>query len=505
MALSTSDCCGRRGCGKSVVNGMQCHECSRWFHESCTGLSEVQYTVLSNIDRDFRCMMCLTDTALSIHQPAPQVEVTQESPSPTVTANHLVDVETNTDPTPPDSITNSLLLLSDQMERHSRSVADLTDGVASLAQRLLAMEDVCNALPLSRAATEADKLSKRMIEAAAESKADAILRSKRVLVCGLLFSLDDPVDTAKALILPIFHLHPHIKVSSASWFFRKYPVSTRPLLISFGSSEQRTVVLQAKHIIASFHKGVQIYADRPVSLRSPLKSPLPSSARIAITPIDTAIVDYHISSALSSNYQSPLESPTLTPTKSHVSAANISSLNAIESKPTFSGGHPTSLSISNIAPTSTGLPFLPMVSNGLSTTTQTINTSTPNSNPTSAVPKNEIDLKIKKRPPARRNTNPRSYPSYRARATPLMSIVTRPLHTYPTSNLYYQQPILHKNSFNSENHPPFHYLPYINLGPSLPPLNPTLPFLPPHSARLQPLPLHTPPVFPMFPSFNTSR
>jgi hypothetical protein len=67
MLVEITNNCGRRGCSRQVVNGMQCRFCSLWFHETCTGLSAVQYTSLSAPDREFLCMVCITTTIPSVH------------------------------------------------------------------------------------------------------------------------------------------------------------------------------------------------------------------------------------------------------------------------------------------------------------------------------------------------------------------------------------------------------------------------------------------------------
>jgi hypothetical protein len=300
-------------------------------------------------------MICITNINPSVHEAAtPPTEESDASPPPTdkslppvVAVRPNIDAASNTDQSFLD-INNSLLLILKQVERHNRSVTDLTDGVANLAQRLLKMEEVCNALPLSRAATEADKLSKHMVEAAAEAMAESMTRAKRILIRGLPYSAYDPVGTAQAVIVPILPIHPYVRVTSASWFFRKNPVATRPLLVTFATAEQRTVVLQAKNLITDSFKALQIHADRPPALRSPQTFPLPSAARVNLTPTNP-IFERQIS-GVSSNYHSPLESPTLTPSKPGHFVVNILSPEATEAKPISSDWSPMNASILDIAP-----------------------------------------------------------------------------------------------------------------------------------------------------------
>jgi hypothetical protein len=105
--------------------------------------------------------------------------------------------------------------------RHDRSVTDLSDGVAALSYRILHLEDICRALPLSRAAADAEAISKRMVEEAAATNADAALRAKNILVRGLPYTLENPIKIANSLLTPAMLVFPHLKVESASWFFRR--------------------------------------------------------------------------------------------------------------------------------------------------------------------------------------------------------------------------------------------------------------------------------------------
>jgi hypothetical protein len=315
MTPVTDDRCGRRGFRRAVVNGMLCCSCSSWFHETCTGLSDSQYLLLSASDREFRCMACITHTLPSVHTHAsPFSQIDDNSPASqslglivpadTTPHDHTGAIPITNPPAPFDGINNSLKLLLEQVERHGKSIADLADGVASLTYRIYKMEDLCNALPLSHAATKADELTSNMIETAAAARADASARAKNIMVRGLPYSPGDAVSIANALIAPILPFFSNIIVTSANWFFRKDPKAARPLLISFATAAQRTTVLQARRLISECFRGVQIYPDRPLSLRLGNRAQLPPAAQLNLTPTNPGS-DKHAPSAAPSEYHSP--------------------------------------------------------------------------------------------------------------------------------------------------------------------------------------------------------
>lgn len=181
-------------------------------------------------------------------------------------------------------------------------INNLEDGIASLTNRALRIEDLCLSQPLSQATAKADHLSKSLIETAAQKTADAAARARNVLVRGLSYSTGDPVTTANNLIAPLWAIHPHIRVTSAAWFFRKNPLVQRPLLITFATAAQRAAVLHAKRLITD-QSPIQITPDRPVSLRT-LKDP--RHAPSLCVPLPTLNTDVNATEGTS-----PLSTPAL--------------------------------------------------------------------------------------------------------------------------------------------------------------------------------------------------
>lgn len=68
-SLNSLSICGRFGCHLAVQNGMQCHECLKWYHFKCTGLNESQICVLTTSTADLLCMSCTFDQNQTRHVP----------------------------------------------------------------------------------------------------------------------------------------------------------------------------------------------------------------------------------------------------------------------------------------------------------------------------------------------------------------------------------------------------------------------------------------------------
>jgi hypothetical protein len=417
------DHCGRRGCGKYVANGIQCSHCDTWFHENCTGLSPTQYTSLSVPDNEFRCMVCITAICPSVHTLVPtHPTLVLSSPEPTPIISEPIKVtsppEIDRSAVNLDVIHSILRSILDQVERHGRSATDLSDGVAALNCRILHLEEICKALPLSRAATEAEAISKHMVEKAAAANADAASRARNILVRGLPYTLDNPTQTARNLLAPALLVFPQLEVKSASWFFRRNPSSPRPLLITLATAAQRTAVLQSKSLITDRNEGVQLHADRPFSKR-PHNAALPIAAQLSVLRTNPAPNDQSPSTS-SSNYQSPMASPIASPTKQGTHQANRSL--------------PVALDMSTVAPKMRRNCSLPCLFPSLDLSTAMVTTERLADNgksaqkaPTSpAVTKNGKIKKHKDRPPSNRNsTSPRNTKPG-IRPPPLMSIKTHP-------------------------------------------------------------------------------
>jgi hypothetical protein len=483
---------GRRGCGRLVANGMQCCACEFWFHENCTGLSESQYASLSLSNSEFRCMACITNSTAS----APPTSNT-DIPVLQTPIEPLTDSSTgnNNDVASPSQLQSQLNGLSsilhsilEHVERNGRSVTDMSDGIAALTYRILRLEELCSTLPLARASKEAEKMSQHMIEEAASANADAAARAKNILVRGLQFSLNDPVQTATTLLSPVLAVFPHIKVATASWFFRKDQTAARPLLITFATGAQRTAVLQAKHLITNCFQGVFIHPDRPISKRPIKKAPLPNAVHVSVVPTVPS-TDNHLPSASSSNYQSPMQTPTSTPIKPR-------SLRANSSMPTHIASSPVGFQIRRAE----SFPCLCPISEPRVTSTQVVRLEPktnvklpiPACKTTSAVPKNGGHQKHNGRPPSKRMSFNRRTSSAAVRPVPLMSIKTRP----PCISTNY--PFLRETPYYPAftHHPQDPHLPnpmLLRFNPFLSPLG-----VPHHQTFQSPYPLHYPIIPPPF-------
>jgi hypothetical protein len=274
-----ADNCPRRGCGRYVAKGVQCDVCCGWYHECCTGLSAEQYATLSEPSHGFRCMMCITEAHPEIHS-SPN-HLPPSTPPSTSSAPLMI---TAPDPTPtpkPPTLTKILNLL----EANKTSVTDLTDGIASLTQRMASIEHVFESLPVVRAADDVNKLTSHIIEAAASSQADSVKRAKNLIVRGLPFTHNDCEDTANQLLAYLLPTHPHLRITAAAWFFRKEPCTTRPLRITLATAAQRTAILQSRQIITRCIPGVTIHPDLPISKRWVSKVQPHPSATLSLSPI----------------------------------------------------------------------------------------------------------------------------------------------------------------------------------------------------------------------------
>ena len=268
--------CHRWGCHRHVASGMQCDLCQSWYHPKCTGLTEAQYESARLPDGVFKCMICLSAPHLPLSTPNTQQ------------ANPLLD--TLQSPPTPDSPGQLQLPsssdLANGLKTIQRALSDLADGIASLTSRIENLESSIRKSPLHEAGTTVHRLSQKAIEDVAVAQTDAATRSKRILIRGLKFSNENPVISAKRILEPLSSVHPHLKITSASWFFRRDPTVLRPILVAFSHPGKRSAVLQSRAIISSKFPGVTVHPDLPVAKRKPKTTPLPQamSVPLSLTP-----------------------------------------------------------------------------------------------------------------------------------------------------------------------------------------------------------------------------
>ena len=270
--------CRRWGCNRKLSNGVQCGECQFRYHSKCTGLSAAQYEAACRPDYEFKCMVCITNSQsamlsdLELTLPASADNIETISPSNTTSPKPLQ---------PEYAQTTSKIAAS--IETIKAAISSLADGMASLTSRIVELESSIRTSPLHQSATKALQLSQNAIESAAASQADLAKRAKNILIRGIPFSSQNPMETAERILSPLSRVHPHLKVTSASWFFRRDPVSLRPLLVTLSNAGQRSAVLQSRPLITSSFPGVTVHPDLPVSKRTIRKTALPHTLEIPLT------------------------------------------------------------------------------------------------------------------------------------------------------------------------------------------------------------------------------
>jgi hypothetical protein len=306
MIPNLSNQCARRGCGRNVVNGMQCDCCSGWFHETCTGLSALQYKFYSAPSRHFCCMACLSDRLPSVHAAHSSKPFDSETQCSSQDAPDNAPGTSGTSGVPEIPFyPTELKDLEDRISQQSlalktikQALRDLADTSACLALQLSRIESMCaTSLPLAKAADETLKLSRHLIEEAAYKKADSDSRACNVLLRGLKFS-GDAFNTANEVLSFLSAVHPHLKVVKASWFFHKSHEAIRPLLITLETPAQRNAVLQSRRLLHDSFPNLSISPDLPVHLRGKnLENPVPTLHSLSIPLTDaqpSAQSDTHV-------------------------------------------------------------------------------------------------------------------------------------------------------------------------------------------------------------------
>ena len=274
----TMDICRRWGCNRKLSNGVKCGECQFWYHSKCTGLSAEQHEAACRPDYEFKCMVCITDSQSArlsdseLTLPASTDNIETISPCNTISPKPLQSEYTQ--------ITSKIAA---SIETIKAAISSLSDGMASLTSRIEELESSIRTSPLHQSAAETLQLSQKAIESAAASQADLAKRAKNILIRGIPFSSENPVETARRILSPLSRVHPHLRVISASWFFRRDQVSPRPLLVTLSNAGQRSAVLQSRPLITSSFPGITVHPDLPVSKRTIKKTALPPTLEIPLT------------------------------------------------------------------------------------------------------------------------------------------------------------------------------------------------------------------------------
>ena len=200
----TAEKCRRWGCHRTVDEGVQCGQCHSWYHPKCSGLSIAQYDEIHKPEREFKCMICITNFHPDLHN--------------TSQPSHAPNIQTGppTPPKPPISSTSTVEVIDDRLSSSKSTLQCLAGGITSLNARVSELDSSIRKSPLSQAGAKVLQLSRHEIENAAAAQADADTRAKKLLLRGLPFTHENPIDIASRILSPLSAIHPQLKITSAS-------------------------------------------------------------------------------------------------------------------------------------------------------------------------------------------------------------------------------------------------------------------------------------------------
>ena len=268
-----------KDCGKSVGtkdHALQCDKCDGWLHAKCAGIPSDLYLLLRKHSVPRLKLFCQ------------KCDQTNQCVPCNLSNSDSDDSAANITCVPPISSPPNVEVKDDKLTLITSTLQCLTDGIASLNARVSELDSSIRKSPMSQAGTKVLQLSRHEIENAAAAQADADIRAKRLLIRGLPFTQENTIDVASRILAPLSVIHPHLKITSASWFFRRDPSVSRPLLVSLANAGQRSAVIQSRSIISSTFPGVSAHPDLPVSKRCSKKGTLPPSVTIPIAPCTTS-------------------------------------------------------------------------------------------------------------------------------------------------------------------------------------------------------------------------
>ena len=191
------DICRRWGCNRKLSNGVKCGECHFWYHSKCTGLSAAQHEAACRPDYEFKCMVCITDSQsarlsdLESTLPASTDNIETISPCNTISPKPLQP-----------EYTQMTSKIAASIETIKAAISSLSDGLASLTSRIEELESSIRTSPLHQSAAKTLQLSQNVIENAAAAQADSTKRAKNLLIRGIPFSSENPVEIAKRILSP---------------------------------------------------------------------------------------------------------------------------------------------------------------------------------------------------------------------------------------------------------------------------------------------------------------
>lgn len=283
--VAINDSCGRRGCGKAVANGMQCVDCTSWFHVNCTGLSELQYTRVSTL-MDFKCMACRVQKEINAPNTkhtgtqTDEVRVTESERSAICSTTELTLRET-----------------CDHLQDTHREIKEM---IAVLKA----------ATPSLTAAESAVKITDQAIRDAATALEDCRMRATRIILWGKFLTTTDPFTQASTYLKGWVD-----KVMHADWLRSKRTKKPVGILATLPSTSHTKRAIDNSDIIMKAHPSVtKVARDIPLLERKAVSTRTAHQDRrrmqepiVVLSPLKQSVTDLPSATSTPTRPDNPIE------------------------------------------------------------------------------------------------------------------------------------------------------------------------------------------------------